>query len=127
MLCPNCNKTIHENANYCPYCRTKIVKNNTFNKESEQESIDYLMIIAMILNLIIPGLGHLVMKLYWKGIIIFMLNYILMYLSGLYPGVYGINFDIHNIILIAYRILIIIDVYYSYKDIKSNKKYPGLI
>ena len=50
-----------------------------------------------------------------------------MYLSGFYPGVYGINFDIHNIILIAYRILIIIDVYYSYKDIKSNKKYPGLI
>ena len=127
MLCPKCNKVIPNNLNYCPYCGTNILKKDNYNKKSENKSIETPIIIAIILNLLLAGLGHLFIKLYWKGIIIFALNYILMYLSGFYPGVYGINFDIHIIVLLAYRILIIIDSYYSYNDIKNNKKYPGLI
>ena len=123
-FCPNCGNKTTEDFNFCDHCGNKLTETEQIIKKDS--TIDNKLnnkspILTLLLSLLIPGLGHIYIHKFKKGISYFII------IIGLFilPNIILFN-DIDYTIMIAANSIFIIDfiIYiYSLIDVyKTTKK-----
>jgi len=89
VYCSNCGKLLPEPVPlYCPYCGKENTVSTTRDSTISNNNIKYVKnnrkdpVIAAILGLIIPGLGHIYLGNYKMAILLFILAVFLSLMSG---------------------------------------------
>lgn len=96
MYCPNCGKEVEAGDRFCKYC--------SFNLEDQSGSPDEKVYtnavkddprstgLAMVLSVILPGLGAYYIDGNTTGLVIFLLSLVIVVVSGILPFLLIISF-----------------------------------
>ncbi|MCB5280099.1 MAG: zinc ribbon domain-containing protein [Candidatus Cloacimonetes bacterium] len=101
MFCSKCGKEVYDGITYCPFCGDKLKFSSNNNTASQHEQTLYAVSdrnegIALILSLLIPGVGQMYVGKIARGIA-FILSGLLIFVSMIFCYILvGVSFNDTN-------------------------------